>query len=68
MTCSVRLSLVIPLRLGRVDAWIRHALLVVWFHNPLLVDRFKVVLIMSGPITYDNLARIFVGHDDAWYG
>ena len=57
-----------PLWFFRVDAWVRDTLLVVRCYNSLLVDCFEMMLIMSRPITYNNLARILIRHDNAWNG
>lgn len=54
-----------PLRLCSINSWIRHTLLIVWLHDALLVNSLEVMFIMARPVTYDDLARVLIRHDNA---
>ena len=60
---SVCLSFVSPLWLSCIDAWISDTLLIIRLNDALLINSFKVMLIMRRTVPNHNLARVFVWHD-----
>jgi len=60
---SISLSLVRPLRICCIDTWIRDGSCVVGFEDALLINCLEMVLIMGGPVSNNNLARILIWHD-----